>query len=77
MKDQWRLVIDVESNTVCRVVVYDEVSRVYVITPVEACGGRWNDMLYDGVKPDAIRELTTQEVSERYLRILKDTTNPL
>lgn len=68
---QWKLVIDIESGAICRVVTYDEVGHLYVITPVYGGGGKWNDMSYDGVKSDGIREISQEEKDSAFFYLIK------
>lgn len=57
-----KLVIDIESGRICRVVHWDIVDKVYIITPVNGFSGKWNDTLYDGVTSSGIRDLTNDEL---------------
>lgn len=66
-----KLVIDVESGAICRVVHWDDVDCVFIITPVHSYGGRWNDMTYDGVKNEVIRPLTEEEKGDFFNYLLQ------
>ena len=67
-----KLVIDVETGRICRIVFWDLVDKVYIITPMDGHTGKWNDMTYDGVKSDGIRSLTVEELYAFVVQLLED-----
>lgn len=67
-----KLVMDIDSERICRIVYWDAVDKVYIITPVDGHSGKWNDMAYDGVKKEAIRELTFEELYGFVVKLLED-----
>ena len=71
--DNWKLIVDLETGCICRVVHFCLVDYNYIITPVSSISGKWNDMRYDGVKINEIRELTSEEKDSLVIKLLKDS----
>lgn len=67
-----KLVIDIESGRICRIVYWDLVDKVYIISSVDGHTGKWNDMVYDGVKKEGIRDLTVEELYGFVVKLLED-----
>lgn len=70
MSNEIKYVVEKSSGAICRVVTYCNVDYNYIIKCVYGGSGKWNDMLYDGVKAGDIRELKEEEIKLLYTEYL-------